>query len=155
MPHPADWQAFEALLSADQPHTETLNQLLQAERESLQQRDYARFEQIIGEKHRLLDTLQEGARRRSDWLTAQGLDDAAGLALATEEAPGVALHWRSLAAEWQCCQRENRVNEQVARRTRQVVGQVLDILRGTNGERLYDAGGQARRVSSGQHISDA
>lgn len=151
-----DWPRLAQQLSGDAEQTDALYQLLQNERDALAQRDYDRFQNLLENKRELLARLESGLRQRQNWLNQAGFpDEQAALEAAQTQAPEIAGQWRQLAEQWRECQTFNTGNEQIALRTRQVVGRMLDILRGNNGPALYDARGHARLSGGGQTIGDA
>lgn len=152
-----DWASLDQLLAQDAAITQRLLDLFAAEREALQQRAYDRFEELLCHKGEALAALEAGTLTRRRWQQEQGLaDDQAAIAAAEREAPATAARWRELAARWDQCQQANRVNEQIAQRTRTVVGRLLDILSGNAGMGgTYDASGGKRRLQSGRNITTA
>lgn len=155
---PADaWARLAAQLAGDSAITANLIQLLESERQCLAERDYQRFQQLLEHKRGLLTALENGQRQRQAWLRHSGFaTERAALEEAAATAPEVAAQWRELAGSWQRCQELNQGNEQIAQRTRVVVGRVLDTLRGSDGTAaVYDASGRARAGGSGQPIGDA
>lgn len=151
------WPQLAAQLAGDATTTAELIQLLESERQCLAERDYQRFQQLLENKRMLLAALENGQRQRLAWLQRSGFtNESAALQAATSAAPEVAAQWRELASAWQQCQDLNQGNEQIAQRTRLLVGRVLDMLRGSGGEStLYDASGRARASGPGQPIGDA
>ncbi|MDY0007618.1 MAG: flagellar protein FlgN [Spongiibacteraceae bacterium] len=154
---PYDWQRLDTLIRADLATTQTLLTLLQREKTALETREYEGFDALLADKQRAVAELEQGAGERAALLAASDYhDDAALLAACTNAAPDTATCWRELIAHWEQCQHLNQVNEQIVRRTRLVIGRVLDILQGRS-ERvdLYDAGGQTRHSAGGRDISQA
>jgi flagellar biosynthesis/type III secretory pathway chaperone len=153
--HPTDWSQLDQSLHHDAGLTAQLLDLLEQERRALESRHYQHFDQLLGDKQRLVGELEQGAETRRQWLAAHGFaDDAAALARAQAEAPEVGERWRAAAAQWRECQRANDLNEQICRRTRIVVEQVLDILHGQPGQSsTYDASGLSQRPHSRRTIT--
>lgn len=150
------WNQLAEGLARDAATTVNLAELLREERQLLGSRDYARYPQLLQDKQALLQSLEQGLLARRQWLTQAGFsDERAALDAATEQAPETASQWRQLAQQWQACQEYNRGNEQIAQRTRLVVGRVLDLLRGGSAPALYDASGRARNHGPGQRLGDA
>ena len=151
------WAPLTRQLDEDHDVTLALMQLLTDERQILAARDYTRFQQLLNRKRQLLLELEQGHQRRLQWLKSAGLaSESVALETATRTAPEVAAQWRTLADLWQQCQELNRGNEQIAQRTRGVVGRMLDMLRsGNEGNALYDANGQASTPGQGQRLGDA
>ena len=151
------WADLHTSLRQDIEVTISLQKLLDQEREALEQRDYDGFNQLLGNKQQLLQQLEQHAGHRQQLLKNAGFsDDQQALDQAERQAPATAKLWRTLLEQWQKCQQQNEVNERVAQRTRQVVGQVLDMLRGrTASSRTYDASGTAKSYNSGLTITSA
>lgn len=155
--HPSLWRQLHATLEQDIPVTNELLQVLDKERESLEQRNYEQFKAILIEKQALLSALEKHAAHRQQLLQEAGYqDETSSLDAAEIQAPVVARAWRKLAGQWQRCQELNEINERIARRTRLVVGQMLDMLRGTTGAtRVYDNKGGTRSSGGGNTITNA
>lgn len=152
-----DWSGIDRLLDQDIQTSQQLLALFNEERQALQQRSYEAFEQLLNIKAELIRALETSTTARRRWQLQQGFDDdAAALAAAVAERPELASRWRQLADLWNECQQANRINEQVAQRTRVVVGRVLDILSGNAGlGGTYDAAGGKRRLQTGRNITSA
>lgn len=151
------WNNVEATLQQDLPVTSELLSLLERERKALEDRDYAEFEQIMGPKKQLLLQLEQHATLRQQLLRQAGFtDETTTLIQAREQAPSVADCWQELAALWRNCQQLNEVNERIAKRTRMVVGQILDAIRGQNNQtRLYTSKGDAQTSAASRSITSA
>ena len=158
MPHPnIDWSELDRSLQHDAQLSREVLEVMERERLSLEQRQYEHFEQLLGEKQRLIAALEQGAQARRRWLSSLGFaNDAGALDAAREQAPEVADSWHAAAELWRECQRANQINEQICQRTRVVVERVLDILRGQPGQgATYDAKGVPRHQESGRTITNA
>jgi flagellar biosynthesis protein FlgN len=153
----SDWAELKTTFEQDLNTTSELLTRLKQERKSLESRNYDQFQHVIGEKHTLLGLLESHVSRRKQWLEQAGfVDEASALSAAKEQAPGVADVWTKLEAQWSQCKQLNAVNEQIANRTKAVVGHMLDTLRGqTNQQRLYDSKGDTQTSGSGRTISNA
>lgn len=150
------WPQLQQSLARDAELGEQLEALLGDERAALEQRDYARFEQLLGRKQQLAAELERNADLRRRWLAGNSMaSEANALARAEQEAPELASSWRELAQCWQRCQRANQVNEQICARTRVVVSRMLEVLRGDSGGGTYDASGAARHLGLGRSLGDA
>jgi flagellar biosynthesis/type III secretory pathway chaperone len=152
-----DWSPLlDSLRSADRLSHQFLA-LLDQERESLEQRDYGTFEQLLGKKNQLLMLLQQNTVERQQWLHQCGLEnDAIALEQAEVLAPELARQWHKLADLWRECQRSSQVNDQISQRTRAVVGRMLDVLSGNAGQgSTYDGKGGTQRMQTGRTITSA
>lgn len=151
------WSEFDHFLQLDIELSQQLLGSLQEERAVLESRNYARFEQLLGEKARLIADLEHNTNARRHWLQQQGFtSEAESLRTARENAPETAARWEAAAALWRDCQTANQINEQISRRTQMVVENILDVLRGQHGQRAtYDAHGQAQRSMGGRSITSA
>lgn len=156
-PATRNWDGLDQLLAQDAAVTQQLLELFAAERTALEQRAYDDFEQLLQRKGTALAALEAGTLARRQWQQQHGLpDDTQALTAAEREAPAVAARWRELAEQWGRCQQANRVNEQVAHRTRTVVSRLLDIFSGNAGQGgTYDASGGRRRAQTGRNITTA
>ncbi|MCR8921406.1 flagellar protein FlgN [Dasania sp. GY-MA-18] len=154
---PQLWSELQATFHKDLPLTSQLHTLLLQERSALESRDYDNIKALLATKNSLVNSLKQQANTRMHALQAAGLqDEASTLKAAEQEAPIVAKAWRQLAQQWDECQHLNAVNERILQRTRLVVTQTLDLLRGANQQnRLYDPKGMANNNSSGRSITSA
>ena len=152
-----DWSPLLHSLQQAAQLTHQLLDMLAREHDHLVQRDYAAFEQLLAGKTKVLRDLQSNTEQRHAWLQAQGMaDDTAALARAEREAPELAHTWHQLADHWRQCQHNSQVNDQVAQRTRTVVGHLLDVLSGNAGQgSTYDGKGSTQRVQSARTITSA
>ncbi|MGK0500020.1 MAG: flagella synthesis protein FlgN [Oceanicoccus sp.] len=151
------WTALATLFDIDLPITSELLALLQQERKALETRQYQAFQQLISKKQQLLLKLEKNAEQRQQLLQAAGFtDETSTLNAADHHAPIVATAWRKLGAQWSHCQELNEVNDRIAKRTRLVVGQILDLMRGQNSkDKLYTRKGNAHSTNSGRTITSA
>lgn len=151
------WAELRTIFNKDIPATAQLLTLLQNERKALEIRNYDEFQDIIGKKQALLATLENHAKIRQQILQNAGFnDEATTLKAADQQAPTVAKAWRLLGEQWANCQELNEINERIANRTRLVVSQILDLLRGQNTkEKLYDGKGNTNNSSAGRSITSA
>jgi flagellar biosynthesis/type III secretory pathway chaperone len=151
------WTGLNTTFEQDLPATAQLLALLQRERETLEARNYQEFQTIIDHKQKLLSLLEHHTGIRQQLLQQAGLvDEASTLKAAHQQAPAVAESWQKLGKQWARCQELNEINERIAQRTRLVVGQVLDLLRGQNKqEKLYDVRGYTNNSNSGRSITSA
>ncbi|MFT5693563.1 MAG: flagella synthesis protein FlgN [Oceanicoccus sp.] len=151
------WAELRTVFNKDIPVTTQLLTLLQDERTALETRNYDEFQDIIGKKQTLLETLESHARIRQQLLQNAGFnDEGTTLEAADQQAPIVAKAWRLLGEQWSKCQELNEINEQITSRTRLVVSQTLDLLRGQNTkEKLYDGKGNTNNSSLGRSITSA
>lgn len=128
---PSDWQALYNLLQEDKITSEKLLAALHQERDLLTQRNYEALSTVLSDKSLLLNELEKRSADRQAFLKRAGFDSEKSLLSAAErEHPLVANTWKELAAQWEKCQNENQVNDQIVRRTRIVIQRVLDILHG-------------------------
>ncbi len=156
--HPTpNWSLFDYALQQDIAHGEQLLSILQQERLALESRDYNDLENLIARKKQLVEQLENNAAQRRRWLTQHGMsNDFAALDAAKMQAPDVVKRWEAAATIWRECQTANQVNDQICRRTRLVVENVLNILRGQNATAAtYDAKGLSQRAQDGRVISNA
>ena len=69
------WAQLGATFQQDIPATDKLLELLQRERNALEERNYEEFQQIINDKTPLLNLLQDHASTRQQLLTDAGFHD--------------------------------------------------------------------------------
>jgi flagellar biosynthesis/type III secretory pathway chaperone len=154
-PASLDWPTLVASLREAERLSRELLDLLECERNALEQRDYAAFERLLADKTELVMALERNTRERSGWLQHNGFaDERAALNHADTAAPALANAWRKLATLWEQCQQASLINEQISQRTRMVVGRMLDLLSGNAGQgSVYDSQGATRRAQSGRNIT--
>lgn len=151
------WAELEQTFLKDIPVTSKLLELLQQERTALETRKYDSFQQIISQKQQMLTQLELHASMRQQLLQQAGYtDETAVLTKLDTQAPIVAKAWRKLGEQWGQCKELNEINERIAQRTRLVVGQTLDLLRGQNTQaKLYTKKGDALNQGNGRTITNA
>lgn len=151
------WAELKATFEQDIPVTAELLEVLKKERQALESRDYDTFKQILADKQALLIPLETHAQVRQQLLREAGFEDEPSVLTAADvQAPVVARAWRQLKTQWKSCQELNEINERIAQRTRLVVGQMLDMLRGTTGDtKVYDNKGGTQSSGGGNVITDA
>lgn len=154
---PQLWAELQSTFHKDLPVSLKLYKVLEQERSALESRDYDAFQQLLSHKKQLIAQLKNNANTRIHALHAAGFNDEhTALATASQEAPAVAKAWNQLSDQWKECQHLNAVNEKVMQRTRLVVSQTLDLLRGaTNQNKLYDPKGMASNSAMGRTITSA
>jgi flagellar biosynthesis protein FlgN len=154
---PQLWSELQTTFQKDLPLTVKLLQLLKQERTALEDRDYENLQALLKDKNTIIATLKKHADSRTHALQSAGLpDEETTLNHAEKEAPIVAKAWRQLAKQWDECQHLNSVNERVLQRTKMVVSQTLDLIRGVNNQqKLYDTKGMSNNLSTGRSITSA
>lgn len=152
-----NWSLFDYALQQDIAHSEQLLSILLQERQALEAREYTDFENLIAQKKNLVEQLENNALQRKRWLSQHGMaDDFVALDTAKQQAPAIVDRWQAAAIVWRECQAANQVNEQICRRTRLVVENVLNILRGQNAPAAtYNANGYSQNSPDGRTISNA
>ena len=157
MAHPKLWSELQGTFIADLKVTRQLQATLQKERSSLESREYDQLDNIIALKGQLLEKLQQQITRRQQLFQAAGFqEETTALEAAKSEAPTVAKAWHHLAEQWTQCQEMSVINERIVMRTKQVVGQTLDLLRGQQGQqKLYDPSGETQAGQLGRSITSA
>lgn len=154
---PQMWAEIQSTFQKDLPITVKLQKLLNQERTALENREYDDFQLRIKAKNQLVNELKKHADARIHALQAAGLtNEEEALAAAELEAPIVARSWRQLAKQWEDCQHHNAVNERIVQRTKLVVSQTLDLIRGvTQQQKLYDTKGMPDNIATGRSITSA
>jgi flagellar biosynthesis/type III secretory pathway chaperone len=151
------WADLQLSLQQDSSVTTALKELLEHERSALENREYQAFKERLAEKQQLLLQLDNNSKQRQKLLKQLGFgNEEETLQAALQQAPAVAQSWQALTQHWQECQELNEINDRISQRTRLVVGQMLDLLRGQNGDnRTYTAKGGTKNHSSGRPITSA
>lgn len=151
------WSSLQATFIEDLKTTRQLRDILKRERNSLEVRNYDAFQQIVSEKSPLLEALQRHSHTRQQLLQAAGFkDEPATLQVAKQQAPIVAKAWHHLAEQWANCQEMSAINEGIVQRTRLVVNQTLDMLRGKSEQNnLYSQSGSTTSTAPGRSITSA
>jgi flagellar biosynthesis/type III secretory pathway chaperone len=150
------WPQLQATFLQDLKTTQQLKALLEAERTTLENRDYKQFQQLGSDKLLLLNALQKQIQQRQHLFAHAGFSsEQAVLEAAKQQAPVVSKAWSQLADIWQQCQEMNAVNERIAQRSRLVVNQLLDTLRGDQQQKIYTANGDTQQSGLGRRISSA
>lgn len=143
----------------DIEHAERLLALIDAEYQALQARDLATLEKLLADKLPLLSLLDQHGQQRSQALLARQLTaDAEGLRqLAATQADGEELLKASerLAELIGQCQQANIRNGRLIKANQSSTTSLLNILRGTHGQSLYDRYGSAARIGTQRPISRA
>ncbi|MGK0441350.1 MAG: flagella synthesis protein FlgN [Pseudohongiellaceae bacterium] len=154
---PQLWSELQTTFQKDIPLTVKLLTLLQQEREALENRDYENLNKLLKDKNTIITSLKKHADSRTHALQSAGLqDEQTTLNHAEKESPPVAKAWRQLAKQWDECQHLNAVNERVLKRTKMVVSQTLDLIRGANNQqKLYDPKGMSSSLATGRSITSA
>ena len=152
-----DWTQLKTTFEQDLNISAQLLKRLVDEKKALETRDYTLFQQIISEKQTLLALLENHITRRQQWLQENGFsDETSALSAAKQHAPSVATAWQKLEQQWAHCKQLNEINERIAKRTHDVVGRLLDTLRGQNNQqRLYTNKGNTPSSGNGRTISNA
>jgi flagella synthesis protein FlgN len=151
------WLDLRTSFEKDFSINQQLLELLNREREALENRDYGTFQKIISDKLPLLKLLEQHSSSRQKQFKESGFNsEEEALMAAEQQAPEIAKLWRQLGEQWQQCQQLNQVNEKVAQRTKLVVGKLLDILRGENSQnKIYTPKGDTIGSATGRTITSA
>ena len=157
MANPTLWSELQGTFIADLKTTRLLQGALKKERATLEKRQYDQLDAIIALKAQLLEKLQQQIMVRQQLFQSAGFQqESEALEAAQQEAPSVAKAWQQIAEQWQICQELSVINEGIVQRTRQVVGQTLDLLRGQQGQqKLYSPSGEAQSSQPGRSITSA
>ena len=157
MANPKLWSELQGTFIADLKTTRLLQGTLKKERSTLETRQYDQLEAIIALKAQLLEKLQQQILIRQQLFQTAGFhQESDALEAAKAEAPAVAKAWQQIAEQWKSCQELSVINERIVQRTKQVVGQTLDLLRGQQGQqKLYDPSGETQSGQLGRSITSA
>ena len=151
--------SLHQLLLDDIGHAEQLLALIDAEYQALQARDLQCLEKLLTQKLPLLSLLDQHGQQRSRILIEANLSpDADGLKhYASQSADGEQLLQRSeqLTELIGQCQRANVRNGRLIKASQSSTSSLLNIIRGSHGQGLYDSRGGAARIASKRPISQA
>lgn len=152
---------IERHITRDIESCKVLLQLLHAERDALRERQLDLLEDILQNKAEHLQSLENSAQQRAQWLGSSGSGgpplEYRWNSLLAEHAPHLQPHWKSLRELLQSCQAENEVNGKMLGRSQQTLNRVLGLLRGQNDSpTLYGAKKpQKQGQRRGQHLGEA
>lgn len=141
---------------------DNLLQLLKAERQALDERNFALLEEIIYQKSTALQSLENSANQRAVWLR----DNPAGATdtpledqwtqLLDQAAPQLVARWETLRTRLAECQATNDVNGRILSRKQATYAQLLKVMRGqTESANLYSPKGSAGSRPPGQPLGSA
>ncbi len=151
--------SLHQLLLDDIGHAEQLLGLIDAEYQALQARDLQSLEKLLTQKLPLLSLLDQHGQHRSRILIEANLSpDADGLKhYASQSVDGEQLLQRSeqLTELIGQCQRANVRNGRLIKANQSSTSSLLNIIRGSHGQGLYDSRGGAARIASKRPISQA
>lgn len=145
----------QQMIAQDTNATEQLKNLLLQERELLEQREHDGLPAIVEQKDQLLDALAHNAKQRQQLLQSLGLKTTAqswdDLLSAHSALAPLRESWKSLTASFSECQRLNDINGKMIARSKQTLGNLLNILRGqVAAPQLYTQSG-VTTGSAGSH----
>ena len=154
-----DANAIAQQINADINACQTLLQLMEVEREALQERDAERLSAVIEEKTQYLSHLEQSAVKRSRWASlAQAADADSGWhqLLHDLQQPELSQQWEQLKELMIACRSENETNGKILARSQNTVGRLLSIMRGqTDAPSLYSAKGSKTGGSSSHTFGEA
>lgn len=154
-----DAAAIAQQITSDINACQALLQLMDAERDALQERDVERLGAVIEEKVQYLSHLEQSAIKRSQWASrAQTADADSGWhqLLHDLKEPELNQQWEQLKELMIECRRENETNGKILARNQNTVGRLLNIMRGqTDAPSLYSAKGSKTGGSSSHLFGEA
>jgi flagella synthesis protein FlgN len=150
----------QQMIAQDMTATQQLKNLLLEERTLLEQRQHDALPGIIEQKDQLLGGLAHNARQRQQVLQSLGLktdsqswDD---LLLAHASLAPLRESWKALTDTFGECQRLNEINGKMISRSKQSLGNLLNILRGqVAAPQLYTQTGSTSGGASGHTLAKA
>lgn len=150
----------QQMIAQDTNATHQLKALLLQERELLEQREHEGLPAIIERKDQLLDILGQSARQRQQLLQSLGLktDSQSWDDLLSAHAALTPLResWRTLTEAFSECQRLNEINGKMISRSKQTLGNLLNILRGQVATpQLYTQSGSTAGTSARHTLAKA
>lgn len=155
-------EQINALTSQGISFLTTLNELLDAEYQALQQRDVAQLQTLVEQKTAVLLQLEENNQNRNQYfITADITPDKTGLAdyqtrLSNTEALSFKSCWTELEAILKQVNDKNKRNEIVITRNSRNLEQLMSILRGQNQKNtLYNQSGGKGNYSAQSSLGKA
>jgi flagella synthesis protein FlgN len=124
----------QQMITQDSATTQHLKALLIEERAMLEQRQHDGLPDVIAQKDQLLALLAQSAQQRQQLLQSLGLTANAqgweNLLSAHAGLAGVRAPWHALTEAFAECQTLNEINGKMIARSKQTLGNLLNILRG-------------------------
>ncbi|ABC31420.1 putative flagella synthesis protein FlgN [Hahella chejuensis KCTC 2396] len=152
----ADLKVFIDLLKQDLQTLSQLEDVLQQERDSLEQSDIETLQRIIESKLPLLQQIESHARARMQWVSQTGLSIDRFLSLLKEKAPPVMKLYRQCESCLANIHKLNEVNGRIIARSQQRTTKMMQIIRGQSQHmQLYGKNGAEKSVGEGQAIAQA
>lgn len=153
-------EILRAMLAQDTAAIEQLAELLTTERDYLQTRQHEQLPDLIEAKDQLLAQLGARSQQRQQWLVQANLsrDQHGWVEFLHRQADTRALiePWQELIEQFSECQKLNEINGKIIGRSRQTLGQLLNILRGqASGPQLYNADGATAPQNDSQSLVKA
>lgn len=150
----------QQMIAQDALTTNQLKELLLQEREMLEQRRHDGLPQIIEQKDQLLNSLSQSAKQRQQILQTMGLKGDAqswqDLLSAHSVLSGLREPWQLLTDAFGECQRLNDINGKMISRSKQTLGNLLNILRGqVAAPQLYTQSGATTGGASAHTLAKA
>ncbi|AZZ91378.1 flagellar protein FlgN [Hahella sp. KA22] len=152
----ADLKVFIDLLKQDLQTLSQLEDVLQQERDSLEQSDIETLQRIIECKLPLLQQIESHARTRTQWVSQTGLPIERFLSLLKEKAPPVMKLYRQCESSLANIHKLNEVNGRIIARSQQRTTKMMQIIRGQSQQmQLYGKNGTEKSVGEAQAIAQA
>src|SRR5690625_2924066 len=153
-------EILRAILAKDTPPIKKLADLLTPDRTYLQPRQHNKLPDRTEAKDQLLAQLGARSQQRQQWLVQANLsrDQHGWVEFLHRQADTRALiePWQELTERFSECQKLNEINGKIIGRSRQTLGQLLNILRGqASGPQLYNADGATAPQSDSQSLVKA
>lgn len=150
--------ALQHMISVDITTAESLIALMTHERELLEQRQHDGLADLIEQKNNLLSSLGENALQRQSLLQSLNLQaDAEGWETLLSTHPALndcRTPWKKLTQLFAECQRLNEINGKMINRSRQTLGNLLNIVRGQSAApALYNQSGVASGNGSSHSVT--
>lgn len=144
----------EQLIAHDIAACQNLLALLEQEQEALKNRDAEKLGEIVEGKLSPLKTLEESAKKRTQWTQAASLQEASkswDKMLDDLKNSKLKENWTLLKTLTEECRVKNEINGKILVRNQQVYGRLVDLVRGqTAAPNLYNAVGE----STNRHYSN-
>lgn len=135
-----------------------LLELLQAEKTSLQQRQYPAYQETVKEKTQVLLQLDQADNERKSLMQQMGLSpDRKGFAHLLERVPAAwkdkfTRLWNALSDTMNRCARLNKINGKILAHSQSTMDRLMQVIRGTHQQPLlYQANGR-RNLGANQRI---
>jgi flagella synthesis protein FlgN len=134
MSTPLNSHNLKTMIAQDSSAITELKALLLHEREQLEQRELGELPAIVARKDQLLESIAISAKQREAMMQSIGLKPNSAswekLLESNDSTRELLEPWRALMVEFSECKTLNEINGKMIGRSRQILGQLLNLIRG-------------------------